>query len=378
MTRLKGQIGKIVSVIGARPQFIKCAALSKELRKGHEEVIIHTGQHYDHGMSEIFFQELSIPHPDYNLNVGSNTQGRQTGDMLSSLEGVLIKERPDLVLVFGDTNSTLAGVLAASKLNMRIAHVEAGLRSFDRTMPEEINRVVADHLSNLLFVPTVNAANNLHMEGIFEGVHVVGDVMVDAVLMNLAIAKERSTILERLDLEEKDYLVATIHRQSNTDDINALSSTIRAMGRSQRKIVFPVHPRTRNRLVAAGMWEGLPSNIIPTEPLGYLDMLRLMSSADKIVTDSGGMQKEAYVLKVPCITVRSNTEWGETIGDGWNILVGCDPERLLEAISSFRPARPQSDPYGRGDAAVNIAKIIDGVSEVQEGLPSEPAVANHT
>lgn len=378
MTKSKGHIGKIASVIGARPQFIKCAALSKELRKGHEEVIIHTGQHYDYGMSEIFFQELSIPHPDYNLNVGSNTQGRQTGDMLSSLEDVLVKERPDLVLVYGDTNSTLAGVLAASKLNMRIAHVEAGLRSFDRTMPEEINRVVADHLSSLLFVPTVNAANNLHKEGIFQGVYVVGDVMVDALLSNLTVARERSTVLERLGLAEKDYLVATIHRQSNTDDLSALASTIGAMGRSQRKIVFPVHPRTRNRLMSAGMWDDLPSNIITTEPLSYLDMLRLMNSADKIVTDSGGIQKEAYVMKVPCITVRSNTEWTETIEDGWNVLVGSDPEQLLDAISSFLPTRPQTDPYGRGDAAVNIAKIIDGVSEVHEGGPSEPVVANHT
>jgi UDP-N-acetylglucosamine 2-epimerase (non-hydrolysing) len=353
---------KIATIVGARPQFIKSASLSKELRKHHDEIIIHTGQHYDYGMSDVFFKELSIPYPDYNLKIGSKSQGQQTGEMLASIEQVLVKETPDLVLVYGDTNSTLAGALAASKLNIKIAHVEAGLRSFDRRMPEEINRVITDHISNLLFAPTENAARNLKAEGITDGVHVVGDVMVDSIMANMKIAKDRSTILTTLDVQDKDYLVATVHRQSNTDNIENLTSIIRTLGLSKKRVIFPVHPRTRACLLKSDLWNRLPNNIIATEPLGYLDMLRLMSSAEKIVTDSGGIQKEAYIMRVPCITVRDTTEWMETVEDGWNVLVGTDMDKLSRAIEDFKPAGPSKQRFGSGKACNKIVDILDRVA----------------
>ncbi len=362
------QTKKIVTIVGARPQFIKCAVLSKELRKKHDEVIVHTGQHYDKDMSDVFFEELSIPYPDYNLKVGSGLQGKQTGDMLSSIEQVLLKEEPDLVVVYGDTNSTVAGALAASKLHIRIAHVEAGLRSYDKTMPEEINRIVTDHISDLLFAPTINAANILTKEGLTDGIYVVGDVMVDSILTNLDIARRRSGILEKLGVGDRGYLVATIHRQSNTDHISNLMNIIKALSESKRKVVFPMHPRTRNCLIANSMLDKLPSNLIVTEPLGYLDMLRIMSAAEKIVTDSGGIQKEAYVMRVPCITVRDSTEWIETVQDGWNVLVGNDSLKLLDEIYHFSPYGARSNPYGEGDACAKIAAIIDG-NVCEERIP---------
>jgi UDP-N-acetylglucosamine 2-epimerase (non-hydrolysing) len=350
---------KIATIVGARPQFIKCAVLSRELRKNHQEIIIHTGQHYDYGMSDLFFEELSIPHPDYNLAIGSGTHAQQTGNMLAGIEAVLVKEKPDLVIVYGDTNSTLAGALAASKLNIKLAHVEAGLRSFDRSMPEEINRVVTDHLSNLLFAPTEVGAKNLAKEGVVEGVHIVGDVMVDSLLFNKEKANERSKILEKLGLQKHEYLVATVHRQSNTDNIENLKNIIEALGAAEQKVVFPIHPRTMGNLKNNNLADKLPKNIIPVEPLGYLDMVQLMSYARKIITDSGGIQKEAYILHVPCITVRDTTEWVETVEDGWNILVGTDKERIVNAIKEFEPAGPQSDRYGDGHASEKIGAIID-------------------
>lgn len=310
-------------------------------------------------MSEVFFQELSIPSPDYNLKIGSNTQGKQTGEMIAAIEQVLFKERPDLVLVYGDTNSTLAGALAASKLNIKIAHVEAGLRSFDRQMPEEINRVITDHVSNILFAPTERAATNLRSEGIVDGVHVVGDVMVDSILSNLEIARKRSTIVQGLKLKDKEYLVATIHRQSNTDNVENLMNIINTLGRSKATIVFPAHPRTKNTLQSNGLWEKMPENIVVTEPLGYLDMLRLMSSAEKMITDSGGIQKEAYIMRVPCITVRNTTEWTETVEDGWNVLVGTDMKKLADNIEHFRPTGSINNKYGSGDAGEKIAEVLD-------------------
>jgi UDP-N-acetylglucosamine 2-epimerase (non-hydrolysing) len=350
---------KIVTIVGARPQFIKCASLSKELRKHHEEVLVHTGQHYDYGMSDVFFEELSIPQPDYNLKIGSNTQGKQTGEMILSIEQVLLKEEPNLVLVYGDTNSTLAGALAASKLNIKIAHVEAGLRSFDRQMPEEVNRVITDHVSTLLFPPTKIAAKNLEREGIVSGVHVVGDVMVDSILSNLEIARTKSTIIDDLNCQAGEYFVATIHRQSNTDNIENMTNIINTLERSKKKVVFPLHPRTRNCLARKGLMEKMPLNIITTEPLGYLDMLRLMSSADKIITDSGGIQKEAYIMRIPCITVRDTTEWTETIEDGWNVLVGTDMVKLSQELEHFKPSGSISNRYGSGDACRKIAEIFD-------------------
>ena len=330
---------KIVSVVGARPQFIKCAPVSRELRKEHTEILVHTGQHYDPEMSQVFFEELQIPQPDYNLGVGSGSHGKQTGEILTKVEEVLLVEKPDLVLVYGDTNSTLAGALAAAKLHIPVAHVEAGLRSFDQTMPEEINRTLTDHLSDLLFCPTKTAVNNLRNEGIIKGVHLVGDVMSDALEFNRKIAEERSLVLNRLGVSPKQYLVLTVHRPSNTDSCMHMENIIGALGDCGIPVVFPVHPRTRKYLEEYGMWDRLPANFIVTEPLGYLDMIRSMGSAQKIVTDSGGIQKEAYMLGVPCVTLRENTEWEETLHDGWNILVGADREKMLTALNKPLPIK---------------------------------------
>jgi len=350
---------KIVSIVGARPQFIKCAPLSRELRKNHKEVLVHTGQHYDPEMSEIFFRELQIPEPDYHLEVGSGPHGKQTGLILVRVEEVLEREEPDMVLVYGDTNSTLAGALAAAKMHIPVSHVEAGLRSFDRTMPEEINRVLTDHISDLLFCPTETAVKNLANEGITNGVHLVGDVMVDALHFNRGIALEKSHILERLGMEEKGYLVVTVHRPANTDNRENMQSIIEALGEAGKPVIFPMHPRTRKYLQSYGMLDRLPANLIITEPLGYLDMLRLMDGAEKILTDSGGIQKEAYLLGVPCITLRENTEWVETVQGGWNVLVGADKGRILEAIREFEPGGPQMEVFGTVGASERIGGVIE-------------------
>lgn len=353
---------KILSVIGARPQFIKCAPLSRELRKSHEEILVHTGQHYDPDMSDVFFKELGIPEPDHNLGIGSATQGEQTGKMLAEIEKLLINEEPDMVLVYGDTNSTIAGSLAASKLHIPVAHVEAGLRSFDRTMPEEINRIVTDHVSDILFCPTETAVTNLGNEGITEGVHNVGDVMMDALQYNIKIAEERSTILDDLDLSHQDFMVATVHRASNTDSIENLSSIVKAFCSVNAHIVFPVHPRTKKYLMQYGLWDKLCEHVNVISPVGYLDMLKLMSSSRKILTDSGGIQKEAYMLGVPCITMRENTEWVETVGDGWNVLVGADFNMIMDAIDEFEGTGAKGNVFGSGDACRKICSILEGFS----------------
>jgi len=348
---------KIVSVVGTRPQFIKCAPVSRELRKSHTEILVHTGQHYDPEMSDIFFEELQIPKPDYNLDVGSGSHGKQTEDILVRMEEVLLHEKPDFLIVYGDTNSTLAGALAAVKLHIPVAHVEAGLRSFDRTMPEEINRVIADHISDLLFCPTKIAIRNLANEGITNGVHLVGDVMVESLEFNKEIAEKSSTIIERLGIKPKQYLVLTVHRPANTDDRTNLENIIGAVGAAGVPVIFPVHPRTKKYLEVYGMWDKLPANIIAIEPVGYLDMLKLMLYASKILTDSGGIQKEAYILRVPCITLRENTEWVETLEGGWNVLVGTDRERILHTINCFNPNNKLKHIFGRF-AAKKIATII--------------------
>lgn len=349
---------KILSIVGARPQFIKCAPLSRELRKEHTEILVHTGQHYDPEMSDIFFSELEIPRPDYNLGVGSGSHGKQTGEMLVKIEEVLIKEKPDLVLVYGDTNSTLAGALTAAKLHIPVAHVEAGLRSFDRTMPEEINRVVTDHLSDLLFCPTEIAVKNLANEGITKGVHLVGDVMADALNFNKVLAAKKSRILENQNLTNGPYLVLTVHRPANTDNREAMESIISSLGTSGIPVIFPVHPRTRKYLHEYGLLETMPQNICLTEPLGYLDMIQLMGHAKKILTDSGGIQKEAYMLGVPCITLRENTEWVETVEAGWNVLVGCDRDKIVNTINCFAPKNNITDIFGHF-AAEKIIAIIN-------------------
>jgi len=350
---------KIISIIGARPQFIKCAPLSRSIRREHEEILVHTGQHYDPEMSDIFFKELNIPQPDYNLGMGSSSHGEQTGKMLIEIEKVLHKEKPDIVLVYGDTNSTLAGALAASKLHIKVAHIEAGLRSFDRSMPEEINRVVTDHISDLLFCPTDTAVINLRKEGIISGVHNVGDVMLDALKYNQKIAEEKSTILEDLDLISKEYLVATVHRPSNTDSLDNISSIVKAFCNSDLPIVFPVHPRTKKYLKQYGLWEKLHGNVKIVPPLGYLEMLQLIVNARKILTDSGGLQKEAYMLGVPCITMRENTEWIETIEDGWNVLVGANYEKIMDSIEYFEGAKYIGEIFGNGDATGRICDILN-------------------
>ena len=348
---------KIVSVVGARPQFIKCAPVSREIRKNNTEILVHTGQHYDPDMSAIFFKELHIPRPDYHLGVGSGSHGKQTGDILVRVEEILLREKPDLVIVYGDTNTTLAGALAAVKLHIPVAHVEAGLRSFDRTMPEEINRVVTDHISDLLFCPTENAVQLLANEGITRGVHLVGDVMVDALEFNKEIAEEHSQILEQLGMTPNRYLVLTVHRPANTDSREHMEIIIGAVGDTGMPVVFPVHPRTYKYLEEFGMWERLPINIIITKPLGYLDMLKLMRHASKILTDSGGIQKEAYLLGVPCITLRENTEWVETVEEGWNVLVRADHDTIVNTINYFNPHKELRDIFGRC-AAKKIAEII--------------------
>jgi len=349
---------KFVSIVGARPQFIKCAPVSRELRKNHIEILVHTGQHYDAEMSEIFFTELHIPQPDYYLGVGSGTHAKQTGEILMRIEKVLQKEQPDYVIVYGDTNSTLAGALAAAKLDIPVAHVEAGLRSFDRTMPEEINRVLTDHLSDLLFCPTQTAVDNLQREGIARGIHLVGDVMADALEYNKEIAQKQSVIIDKLQLIPKHYFVLTVHRPANTDNRAHMENIICALGEAEIPVVFPVHPRTKKALKHYGMLDGIPANIIAIDPLGYLDMLKLMCNASKILTDSGGIQKEAFLLGVPCITLRPVTEWIETVDSGWNILAGVDRTKISAGMNSNNFAKKQCDIF-RQEATMRIIRILD-------------------
>ena len=354
---------KIISIVGARPQFIKIASLSKKLRKKHKEIVIHTGQHYDTEMSQLFFDELKINKPDYNLGVGSGNHGQQTGEMLIGIEKILIKEKPNLVLVYGDTNSTLAGALAASKLHIAIGHIEAGLRSFQKTMPEEINRIVTDHISDLFFCPTINAVNLLKKEGITKKVYFTGDVMYDSVKQNIKISQNTSNILKRLEVKNKEYILATIHRTINTDNKQNLRSIFDAFILSNKKIVIPLHPRTKKFIKRYKLYDKIISakNIIIIEPSGYLDMLELEKNAEKIITDSGGIQKEAYFLKTPCITLRNETEWIETVKDKWNILVGNDKTKILRAIESFKAETTQHNYFGYGNAAKEITNIIDNL-----------------
>ena len=344
---------KVLSVVGARPQFIKAAPVSRVLRQKHEEVLVHTGQHYDDNMSEVFFRELEIPQPDINLSVGSGSHGTQTAEMLKGLEKVVIDARPDLVLVYGDTNSTLAGALAAAKLHVKLAHVEAGLRSFDRRMPEEVNRVLTDHVSDLLFCPTDSARANLEQEGIEHGVHVVGDVMYDAFLHNSEMARAKSKTVERLGLLAGEFVLATVHRAENTDDQGRLQAILRGLAGSGRQVVLPIHPRTK-AVLGDDSW---PS-IRVIDPVGYLDMLALEDAAALIVTDSGGVQKEAYFMGKPCVTLRDSTEWTETVEAGWNVLVGSDPGRITEALRTFKPSGDRPALFGDGHAAEKIAGLL--------------------
>lgn len=347
---------KIASVIGARPNFIKAAPLSRKLRKNFEEILIHTGQHYDYEMNKVFFDQLNIPEPTYHLGVGSGNQGYQTGEMIKKIEDVLLKENPNLVLVYGDTNTTMSGALSAIKLRIKLGHIEAGLRSFDKTMPEEINRVVTDHCSDLLFCPTINAVDNLKKENIFSGVHLTGDVMVDALLYNKRVA-EKSKILEMLNLDKNQYIVVTVHRESNTDKEKNLEDIVNAICSVEEDIIFPLHPRTKKNLINYGLYEKLKKKVKVIEPLGYIEFLKLISYAKKILTDSGGIQKEAYMLAVPCITLRENTEWIETVERGWNVLVGTNREKILEMIKEFNPKKRPEEVFGK-NVSEKIVNII--------------------
>ncbi|MDP2210256.1 MAG: UDP-N-acetylglucosamine 2-epimerase (non-hydrolyzing) [Candidatus Aquicultor sp.] len=350
---------KIVTIVGARPQFIKSLPVSNQIRKSFREVLVHTGQHYDNNMSAVFFEEMGIPEPDYNLGVGSGTQAGQTAQMLERIERVLLDEKPDTLLIYGDTNSTLAGALAASKLHVPIAHVEAGLRSFDKKMPEEVNRIVADHVSEYLFCPTQTAVDNLKNEGITEGVELVGDVMYDAALHFGAIADSKSDILDKLGVAAGDYLLATIHRSSNTDIVDNLKVLLEVLVESGQSIVFPVHPRTRKVVNESGLQKIIDgSKVRLTDPVGYIDFLKLEKNAAKILTDSGGVQKEAFFFAVPCITLRDTTEWVETVESGWNVLVHVDKELILRKISDFAPTGTPAQLFGDGKAAQYIAERL--------------------
>ncbi|KPU45364.1 UDP-2,3-diacetamido-2,3-dideoxy-D-glucuronate 2-epimerase [Oxobacter pfennigii] len=347
---------KILTVIGARPQFIKAAPVSQAIRKKHDEVIIHTGQHYDDNMSKIFFEELNIPAPDYNLNIGSGNHGYMTGMMLIKIEEIVLKENPDALMVYGDTNSTLAGALAASKLHIPVVHIEAGLRSFNMAMPEEQNRILTDHISKVLFCPTYTAVKNLEKEGIIDNIYNVGDVMLDATLHFKNLALKNTEFLREWGIENKDYILATIHRAENTDNRQRLQSIINALNNCQKEIILPLHPRTRKFLGEYGIETS--SNIKIIDPVGYLDMIRLESHALKIITDSGGVQKEAFFLKVPCITLRDETEWVETVQNGWNIIVGSNEKKIVDAIKNFTPAMEQKEAFGDGKASEKISEIL--------------------
>jgi len=352
---------EVASIVGARPQFIKVKPVANAFNKiGTNHILVHTGQHYDYEMSKTFFDQLSIPEPAYNLGVGSHTQGKQTALMLQRIEHVLLEQRPTLVIVYGDTNSTLAGALAAVKLHIPVAHVEAGLRSHRLDMPEEVNRVLTDRISKFLFCPTETAMENLRREGIEEGSSMVGDVMYDVFLESQGLLNG-SRLLFELNLIPKEYLLLTIHRAENSDDLNRLESILAALAETKQKVVFPMHPRTQNALIKT---ENLAckdnENFLCIKPVGYLDMLTLEKNAQKILTDSGGVQKEAYWFRVPCITLRDETEWVETVESGWNTLVGANKERIATVVasSSVSTSEVAQDTYGDGSAAERVINTL--------------------
>lgn len=356
---------KVVTIVGARPQFIKTAAISRVIRKDYKEVLIHTGQHYDKNMSEDFFHELEIPFPDYNLNVGSGRQAEQTAQMMKKIEDILIDENPDAVLVYGDTNSTLAGALTAVKMHIPVIHIEAGLRSFDKRMPEEINRILTDHVSSLLFCPTDIAVNNLQAEGITKGVYKVGDVMCDTVKhYTKKIRYKKEDLFKRLkplyvkyvEIPENWYL-ATIHRAENTDIVDKLQIILDALENADEKVIFSVHPRIRGYIDHLYK-ENMYNNIYFVEPVGYKDMLFLTNGAVKVITDSGGLQKESYIMETPCITVRGQTEWVETLEGNYNILAEINKEDIIRKMK-IKPERDKyKSYYGDGNASKQICNII--------------------
>jgi UDP-GlcNAc3NAcA epimerase len=354
---------KILTIVGARPQFVKAAVVSRALKAQStlSEIIVHTGQHYDASMSEVFFDEMSIPKPGYNLEVGSGSHGAQTGRMMEKIEEVFMKEKPEGCLVYGDTNSTLAGALVAAKLHVPVAHVEAGLRSFNRQMPEEINRILTDHVSEILFCPTSTAMNHLKAEGLASrSLQQVGDVMFDAALFYSQ--KSPKTILDRLKITSKKYALTTLHRAENTDQPSRLAAIFQGLTALSEKmpVVLPLHPRTKNILVKNPSLK-IPKNIQVIDPVGYLDMMDLIQGAALIATDSGGLQKEAFFFKVPCVTLRSETEWTELIEADWNKLA--DPlkggQSLTETLlSQIGHSGKTVSPYGDGKSGEKIAAFL--------------------
>ena len=349
---------KIISVVGARPQFIKLAPLSRALRRQHIEVIAHTGQHFDINMSASFFKDLNIPEPEYNLGVHGNLHGEQTGRMLIALEKVFLKENPGLIIVFGDTNTTLAGALSAAKMHIPVVHVEAGLRSFNRQMPEEINRILTDHTSDYLFAPTQNAMRNLKEENLASKAHLTGDIMVDALRDALQEAR-KSTALEKFGLRNDEYYLLTLHRPYNVDDPQKLSKILQDLSSLSKPVLFPVHPRTRKIIENNSITQSTNRSIKLIQPLSYIDMIQLQTNASAIITDSGGIQKEAYILRKPCITLRPETEWIETVEAGWNLLVDpgteCDIARQIE---NFKPSARYENIFGE-NVSEKMAEIIN-------------------
>ena len=345
---------KILSIVGARPQFIKLGPLSKKIRGIFEEIIIHTGQHFDEEMSKYIFDDLKIPEPNYNLEISGGLHGEQTGRMLIELERRIIKEKPDIILIFGDTNSTLAGALAGVKLGIKTIHIEAGLRSFNRTMPEEINRITTDHISDYLFAPTKTAMINLQNEDLIKKSFLTGDIMTDALKDALQIADLNSNITEILHLSKEDYYLLTLHRPYNVDDPVLLKKILMRLKNLDKVVIFPVHPRTR--IIIEKNKINIESNIRFCKPLGYFDFLKLQKNSYKIITDSGGIQKEAYILCKPCITLRPETEWVETVEAGWNLLITPESDFNEEEIRNFYPPKDHPDLFGHNvaDKMVNI------------------------
>ncbi len=349
---------KILSIVGARPQFIKLGPLSKVLRKDHNEIIVHTGQHFDKNMSDFFFRDLHIPEPHYNLGIHGNLHGEQTGRMLIAIEQVLLKEKPGLIIVFGDTNTTLAGALAGVKMHIPVVHVEAGLRSFNRHMPEEINRILTDHASDCLFAPTQTAMGNLKDENLASKAHLTGDIMVDALRDALEVTRN-STALEKFGLKNDDYYLLTLHRPYNVDDPRKLSKILQDLSSLSKPVLFPVHPRTRKIIDNNSINQSTNHSIKLIDPLSYIDIVQLQTNASAIITDSGGIQKEAYILRKPCITLRPETEWIETVKAGWNLLI--DPgkeDNIARHIENFKPSGKYESIFGE-NVSGKMAEIID-------------------
>ena len=349
---------KVLTVVGARPQFVKAAAVSRHLAGPHEECLVHTGQHYDDEMSAVFFEELGIAEPAYDLGVGSDTHARQTATMMTRLDEIVVSEAPDTVLVYGDTNSTLAAALVAAKREPSVTHVEAGLRSHNWRMPEEVNRVLTDHCSDLLFAPSESAVDTLGREGITRGVHDVGDVMYDAVLRVSERLPDRPAVLDDFGVTEP-YVVATVHRPRNTDDPSRLAAIVEGLASVPYPVVFPAHPRTEDALREYGLWERATGGLVVTGPLGYLEFVGLLAGATRVLTDSGGVQKEAFYLGTPCVTVREETEWHETVEAGWNRLIAPDPEAIRSELAGFDPPSTKPSLYGDGTAAERIVEILE-------------------